>query len=162
MSEAQLQKVITRAQEALRRKEASKVATLRKKLISEIKAAGLAINDVFPASGAGRASRETGTRAPIKAARKHKAKRKGAGQAKYREPVAPHRTWTGFGPAPSWLSQARKAGYAEKDLLIAPPRSKATANDAPQPARAATKSASTKKRKSSRVGKRPGKPRIAK
>lgn len=44
-------------------------------------------------------------------------KRKGAGKAKYRDPSS-GATWTGFGRAPRWLTDAEAAGKKREKFLI--------------------------------------------
>jgi DNA-binding protein H-NS len=44
---------------------------------------------------------------------------KPAKPAKYRDPIAPEKTWSGFGRPPAWFKDQINGGKTESDLLIA-------------------------------------------
>ena len=64
---------------------------------------------------AGKAARKARARVPVSSTRAPAAKRKGAGQAKYRDGT---NQWSGFGPQPKWLKEAVAAGRSADDFRL--------------------------------------------
>ena len=93
MSYAELLKLQERI-EAIAAKRVEDAASTKEQLHAMAEKAGFSLNDLFGKRGA----------------------RKGAGEAKYRNPKDTSQTWTGRGRKPNWLGDAVKKG-AKIDAL---------------------------------------------
>ena len=119
MSGSQLKDLIRKAEKRQRQMVKGLVAEVRAKARALIKAAGLTVAEVFPATAAKRGPGRPPKAAAKSAAKgKKKAKRGYKVKPKYRNPDNPSQTWAGRGLKPRWYRQALAAGRKEKDLLI--------------------------------------------
>lgn len=110
MSPKELQALITQAQSKMESARAEHIRSIRTRIDTLLKAAGLQLSEVYTGRGGKRG------------------KRAGAGVPKYRNPADPAQTWTGHGKKPTWFQQAlKKSGVTADSLLIA----KATPKKAP-------------------------------
>ena len=120
MSGSQLKDLIRKAEKRQRQMVKGLVAEVRAKVKALIKAAGLTVAEVFPATGAKRGPGRPPKAAAAKSASKgkKKAKRGYKVKPKYRNPDNPSQSWAGRGLKPRWYRQALASGRKEKDLLI--------------------------------------------
>ncbi len=104
LSPKELESLIAAAQSKMEAARAEQIRTVRTKIDALLKAAGLQLSEVYAGSGD---------------VRKKRAKRAGAGVAKYRNPADPAQTWTGFGKKPAWfISALKRPGITAESLLI--------------------------------------------
>jgi len=106
--------LISNAESKMVTARATQVETVRAKIESILKSAGLDLADVYPTragkGGKGHKGGKGGTRA----------KRAGAGVPKYHNPADQSQTWSGLGKKPHWFVAAlKKRGASEESLLIA-------------------------------------------
>ena len=88
MSYAELLKLQERIEAAIAAKRIEDAASTKEQLRAMAEKAGFSLNDLFGKRGA----------------------RKGAGEAKYRNPKDTSQTWTARGRKPNWLVEAVKKG----------------------------------------------------
>lgn len=102
LTTVELKDLARRATELAERKKEQEQRDLRAELVERIKAAGYTVADIFPGSGAPKASTSAKEKAP----------------AKYRNSANPSETWSGRGRKPRWLVDAEASGRAVEDFLI--------------------------------------------
>ncbi len=101
LSPKELQALITGANAQMQEARANQVRTVREKIDSVLKSAGLTINEVYPTRGGKKAAGKKGVVAP-----------------KYRNPETGE-TWSGRGRQPVWFAKAlKKSGVSAESLLI--------------------------------------------
>jgi DNA-binding protein H-NS len=98
LNQKQLNELILRAEERKQVLRQERLVRAREKIDALATSEGFTIEELF-ALGRKRA-------------------RKAAAKPKFRNPMAPHETWSGRGRAPRWYVAAVKAGKKDKDLLI--------------------------------------------
>jgi len=95
-----LNKLISRAQKEINKKEKAKIQALRSELEDIAKSrSGLSVEEVFGFDT-------------------KKKKNKTVGEAKYRNPNNVEQTWTGRGKRPHWIQQALAKNGSLDDFLI--------------------------------------------
>ncbi|MBL8296992.1 MAG: H-NS histone family protein [Rhodanobacteraceae bacterium] len=92
----QLAELITLANQRQQEMQREHIAEIRARLIDIARKEGFTIEELFG----------------------HLPARKRTVKPKYRNPSAPHQTWSGRGKQPRWFSAALQAGTPEDDLLI--------------------------------------------
>jgi DNA-binding protein H-NS len=94
----QLNDLILRAEQRKNDLQREKIGKVREKIANLAKAEGFTIEELFATGGRKQAGKKV--------------------KPKYRNPAAPHETWSGRGKRPRWFVAALGAGKKEKDLLI--------------------------------------------
>ncbi|MBW4049387.1 MAG: H-NS histone family protein [Proteobacteria bacterium] len=101
LSPKELQALIAGAHAQMQEAHTNQVRTVREKIDSLLKSAGLTINEVYPTRGGKKSSGKKGVVAP-----------------KYRNPENGE-TWSGRGRQPVWFAKAlKKSGVTAESLLI--------------------------------------------
>jgi len=101
LSPKELQALIAGANAQMQEARANQVRTVRDKIDSLLKSAGLTLTDVYPTRGGKKAAGKKGVVAP-----------------KYRNPENGE-TWSGRGRQPAWFAKAlKKNGVTAESLLI--------------------------------------------
>lgn len=104
LSPKELESLIAAAESRMEAARAEQIRAVRTKIDALLKAADLQWSDVYVGPAG---------------LRKKRAKRAGAGIPKYRNPVDPAQTWTGFGKKPAWfVSALKRPGVTVESLLI--------------------------------------------